>query len=86
MGPNDAQHVMARKWYVRATRTHKPTIQALWQILPLWLYTYLDGVDATLRADFSDVCTSIDTDHITQMVDKLTPDRFQHPTKEFAAT
>ena len=61
------------------------TLQAIWQVLLPWLSTYLDGVDVTLRAELSDVCTSIDAYHIAQMVDKLTTDRFQQHMKEFAA-
>ncbi|KAK2145105.1 hypothetical protein LSH36_703g01017 [Paralvinella palmiformis] len=33
---------------------------------------YWMGVDDTLRAELSGVCISIDTEHIAQMVDKLT--------------
>ena len=33
------------------------------------IYTYLDGVDVALRAELTEVCTSIDADHILQMVD-----------------
>ncbi|KAK2138956.1 hypothetical protein LSH36_2187g00002 [Paralvinella palmiformis] len=61
------------------------TPMALWQLLLTWLYTYLDGVGHTLTTEPSDVCTSIDTDHTAQMVDKLATDRFQRPMKEFAA-
>ncbi|KAK2147105.1 hypothetical protein LSH36_570g07037 [Paralvinella palmiformis] len=45
------------KVYAHASRTRKPTLQALWQIFLPWLYAYLDGVDVTLRAELSDVCT-----------------------------
>ncbi|KAK5894620.1 hypothetical protein CesoFtcFv8_011294 [Champsocephalus esox] len=86
MGANAAQHVMAGKGYARAIRTHKLTLQALWQLLLPRLYTYLDEVDVTLRAELSDLCQSVDADHIAQMVDKLTTDRFQQPMKEFAAS
>jgi len=59
-------------------------IQALWQILLPCFYTYLDGVDVTLRAKFSDICTSIDDDHIAKTVDKLNTDRFQQPMIVFS--
>ncbi|KAK5936226.1 hypothetical protein CgunFtcFv8_027647 [Champsocephalus gunnari] len=86
MGANAAQHVMAGKGYARVIRTHKLTLQALWQLLLPRLYTYLDEVDVTLRAELSDLCQSVDADHIAQMVDKLTTDSVQQPMKEFAAS
>ena len=67
---------MAGKGYARTIRTHKPTLQALWQLLLPQLYAYLDGVDVALRAELSDVCTSIDADHIAHIVDKLTTGSF----------
>jgi len=76
---------MGGKGYARAIRTHKLTLQALWQLLLPQLYTYLDGVDVALKAELSDVCTSIDADHIAQMVDKLTTNRFLQAMKEFPA-
>ena len=48
-------------------------------------YTYLDGVDVALRAELSEVCTSIDADHIAQMVDKRTTGSFWYAMKRFAA-
>ena len=45
LGANAAQHVMGGKGYARAIRTHKLTLQALWQLLLPRLYTYLDGAD-----------------------------------------
>ena len=45
-------------------------------------YTYLDVVDVALAAKLSEVCTSIDTDHIAQMVDKLTTGSFRHAMKD----
>ena len=50
LGANAAQHVMAGNGYAHAMRTHKLTLQALWQLLLPRLYAYLDGVDVTLRA------------------------------------
>ena len=47
--------------------------------------TSLDGVDVALRAVLSEVCTSIDADHIAQMVEKLTTDRFRDAMKGFSA-
>ena len=84
LGANAAQHVMDGKGYARAMRTHKLTLQALWQLLLPRFYTYLDDVDDTLRAEFSDGCTSIDVDSITQMVETLSTERFRQPMKEFA--
>ncbi len=72
-------------WESRATRTRKLTIQALWQLLLPQLYTYLDGLDVKLRDELSEVCTSIDADHIAQMVDKLTTGSFRDAMKGFAA-
>ena len=63
-----------------------PTSLPYRQLLLPQLYTYLDEVDVTLRAELADLCQSIDADHIAQMVDKLTKDRFQQPMKEFAAS
>ena len=63
---------MTGKGYARAIRTHKLTLQALWQLLLPQLYTYMDGIGVALKAELSEVCTSIDADHIAQMVDKLT--------------
>lgn len=78
--------VIAGKGYAHATRTHKLTLQALWQILlPHSLTTYLDEVDVTLRAELLDLCQSVAADHIAQMVDKLTKDQYRQPMKEFAA-
>ena len=85
LASNAAQHVMAGKGYARAIRTNKLTLQAIWQLLLPQLYTYLDGVDVALRAELSEVCTSIDADHIAQMVEKLTTDRFRDAMKGFAA-
>ena len=48
-------------------------------------YTYLDGVGVAQRAELSEVCTSIDADHIAQMVDKLTTGSFRDAMKGFAA-
>ena len=86
LGANAAQHVMAGNGYAHAMTTHKLTLQALWQLLLLRLYAYLDGVDVTLRAVLSDLCQSTDADDIAQMINKLTTDRFQQPMKEFAAS
>ena len=85
MGINATQHIMAGTGYARATRTHKLTLQALWQLLLPQLYTYLDGIDVTLRAELSKVCTSIDADHIAHMVDKLTTGSFWDAMKGFPA-
>ena len=82
---NAAQHIMAGKGYTRATKTHKLTLQALRQLLLPHLYTYLDGVDVALIAALSEVCTSIDADHIAQMVDKLTTGSFRSAMEGFAA-
>ena len=38
LASNAAQHVMAGKGYARAIRTHKLTLQALWQLLLPQLY------------------------------------------------
>ena len=75
---------MDGKGDARAMRTHKLTLQALWQLLLPRFYTYLDVVDDTLRAELSDGCTSIDLDSITQMVETLSTERFRQPMKEFA--
>ena len=83
LGTNAAHNVMSGKGYARAIRTHKLTFQAHWQLLLPRLYTYLDGVDVTLRAELSDLSTSIDADGIAEMVEKLTSDKFQQPMKEF---
>ena len=82
---NAARHIMAGKGYTRATKTHKLTLQALRQLLLPQLYTYLDGVDVALRTALSEVCTSIDADHIAQMVDKLTTCSFRGAMEGFAA-
>ena len=84
MGANAAENVMDGKGYARATRTHKLTLQALWQLLLPRFYTYLDVVDDTLRAELSDGCTSIDLDSITQMVETLSTKGFRQPMKELA--
>ena len=84
LGSNAAQHIMAGKGYTRAIRTHRLTLQALRQLLLPQLYTYLDGVDVELRAALSEVCTSIDADHIALMVDKLTTGSFRSAMKGFA--
>lgn len=86
LGANAAQHVMAVKGYSRAMRTHKLTLQALWQLLLPQLYTYLDEVEVTLRVELADLCQSIDADHIAKIIDNLTKDRFQQPMKEFSAS
>ena len=83
LGANAAQHVMDRKGYARAMRTHKLTLQALLQVLLPRFYTYLDDIDDTLRAEVSDSCTSIDVDSITQMVETLSTERFRQPMTEF---
>ena len=85
LGRNAAQHIMAGKGYTRAIRTHKLTLHALRQLLLPKLYTYLDGVDVALRAALSEVCTSIDADHIAQIVDTLTTGSFRSAMKGFAA-
>ena len=72
LGSNATQHIMTGKGYARSIRTHTLTLQVIWQLLLPQLYTYLDGVDVALRVELSEVCTSIDADHIAQMVDKLT--------------
>ena len=76
---------MAGKGCARAFRTHKQTLHAHWQLHLPQLYAYLDVVDVALRAELSEVCTSIDADHIAQMVDKLTTGSFLDAMKGFAA-
>ena len=49
LGANSAQHVMAGKGYARSRRTHKLTLQALWQVLLPRLNDHLDSVDVNLR-------------------------------------
>ena len=59
LGINVAEHIMAGKGYASAIRTHKFTLQALWQLLLPQLYnrpTWM-GVDVALRAKLSEVCT-----------------------------
>ena len=85
LGSNATQHIMAGTGYACATRTLKLTLRALWQPLLPQLYTYLDGVDVAQRAELSEVCTSIDADHIAHMVDKLTTGSFRDAMKWFPA-
>ena len=48
-------------------------------------YTYLDGVDVALKAELSEVCTSLNADPIAQKVDKLTIGSFRDAMKGFVA-
>ena len=75
---------MDGKGYARAMRTHKLTLQALWQLLLPRFYTYLDDVVDTLRAEVSDGCTSIDVDSTTQTVETLSTEIFRQPMTDFA--
>ena len=57
------------KGYARAIRTHKVTLQALWQLLLPQLSAHLDSVDVELRAELDSLGKSSDTEAISQMVD-----------------
>ena len=48
-------------------------------------YTYLGGIDVAQRAELSEVCTSIDADHIAQLVDKRTTGSFRDAMKGVTA-
>ena len=83
LGSNAAQNVMLGKGYGRAMRTHKLTLQALWQILLPQLNAHLDSVDVELRAELDSLGTSLDRDDIAQIVDTLTSERFRQPILDF---
>lgn len=64
-------------------RTHKLTLQALWQLLLPQLNTHLDSVDVELRAELDSLESLSDTESISQMVDTLTSERFHQPILNF---
>ena len=80
---NAAQNVISGKGYARAMRTHKLTLQALWQLLLPQLSAHLDSVDVELRAELDSLGKSSDTEAISQMVDTLASERFQQPILDF---
>ena len=51
LGANAAQNVISGKDYARAMRTHKLTLQTLWQLLFPQLSAHLDSVDVELMAE-----------------------------------
>ena len=67
-------------------RTHKLTLQALWQLLLPQLITHLDSVDVELRAELDSVGPLSDAEAISQMVDTLTSERFHQPILNFCQT
>lgn len=64
-------------------RTHKLTLQALWQLLRPQLNTHLYSVDVELRAELDSLESLSDTESISQMVDTLTSERFHQPILNF---
>ena len=71
LGGSTTQQVMAGEGYARSMRTHKLTLQALWQILFPRLNDYLDSVGEGLGTELASIGTPSDTDDIAQMVQKL---------------
>ena len=83
LGANAAQNVISGKDYARAMRTHKLTLQTLWQLLFPQLSAHLDSVDVELRAELDSLGPSSDTEAISQMVDTLASERFHQPILNF---
>ena len=83
LGANSAQNVLSGKGYRRAMRTHKLTLQALWQVLLPQLNAQLDSVDVELRAELDSLVKSSDTEDIAHMADTLTSEIFHQPIVSF---
>ena len=64
-------------------RTHKLTLQALWQLLLLQLSAHLDYVDVELRTEMDSLGMSSDTEAISQMVHTLASEKFHQPILDF---
>ena len=74
---------MTGRGYSRTMRTHKLTLQALWQVLLPQLNAHLDSVDVELRAELDSLVKSSDTEDIAHMIDALTSERFHQPIVSF---
>ena len=83
LGANAVQNVISDKGYACAMRTHKLTLQTLWQLLLPQLSAHLDSVDVELRAELDSLGPSSDTGAISQMVDTLASERFHQPILKF---
>ena len=64
-------------------RSHKLSLQALWQLLLPQLSAHLDSVNVELRAELDSLGPSLDTEAISQMVDTLASERFHQPILDF---
>ena len=83
LGANAVQNVISDKGYACAMRTHKLTLQTLWQLLLPQLSAHLDSVDVELRAELDSLGPSSDTGAISQMVDTLASERLHQPILNF---
>ena len=83
LGANSAQHVMAGKGYARSLRTHKLTLQALWQVLLPRLNDHLDSVDVNLRTQIVSDGIPNDSETIAKIVNILRSERFNQAMTDF---
>ena len=83
LGANSAQQAIAGKGYARSMRTHKLTLQALWQLLLPRMNDHLDSVDVNLRRQLTSVGMSSDSENIAHVVNIMTSDMFRQPMTDF---
>ena len=74
---------MAGKGYARSLRTHKLTLQALWQVLLPRLNDHLDSVDVNLRTQFVSDEIPNDSETIAKIVNILASERFNQAMTDF---
>ena len=84
LGSVTVERVMSGKDYAKATRTHKITMQALWELLLPQLLTFLHDHDRELEKTITDLSLS-EADH-NDLVDIGLSSRFQDQMEAFVDT
>ena len=84
VGVNTTQKVMAVKGYARSMRTHKLTLQALWQILLPRLNDHLYSVHEEIRTELAPIWTPFDTDDIAQKVRAIDQEKDDNYDDDYA--
>lgn len=85
LGPNVADQVMAGKAYARATRAHKLTYQALWQLLLPKLLAYIDCSDNESNFVLK-IPSSDDPTEFAILLENLSSKRFSEVISSFIQT
>ena len=83
LGPNTLDHAMSGKDYAKAIRTHKITLQAMWQLLLPQFLDYLDVHDKDLKEYLLDNSQSDDINDYDELVAILTSIRCREQMESF---